>query len=198
MAAILERERHIKYWKRCHATFLPAPYMSNDSIRLTLACFIISSLDLLKSPLTKDERASIRKWVLSLQHPDGGFCGSSTHAQGDKGTANLAATFFALVLLALAAGEDENDRKTAFSGVRRKKTLAWLKKLQQANGAFGQLIWEGESMGGTDMRHCYMAAGIRWMLRGENDAKDIDVERLRECIQQSRVSGRAWHNETQH
>lgn len=191
--AALDRERHIKYWKRCHGTFLPAPYTSNDSSRLTLACFIVSSLDLLQSPLTPNDRAAIRRWVLSLQHPDGGFCGSSTHVQQQHGTANLAAAFFALVLLGLAAGDDPQERKAAFAGVKRKRLLRWLKKLQQPDGAFGQLIWEGESVGGTDMRHCYMAAGIRWMLRGnvaEGDeawVDDIDVAKLRQCIQNSRV-----------
>lgn len=190
--ALLQTERHVKYWKRCHSSYLPAPYVAADSTRLTLACFIISALDLLRSPLSADERRSIRRWVLSLQHPDGGFCGSSTHAhngaQAEKGTANLAATFFALVLLALAAGDRAEEKRMAFDGVKRKKLLLWLRRLQADNGSFGQVIWEGEPAGGDDVRHGYMAAGIRWMLRGDVKkgekgwVEDIDVDALRKCV----------------
>lgn len=196
-AAELQTQRHVKYWKRCHTSYLPAPYLAADSIRLTLACFIISSLDLLNSPITVEERQSIRKWVLSLQHPDGGFCGSSTHAyeghHAAKGTANLAATYFALVLLALAAGDDREEQARAFDRVKRKKLLLWLKKLQSDDGTFGQVLWDGAPAGGNDVRHGYIAAGIRWMLRGEckpNDpswVEDFDVDRLREAVRRSQT-----------
>ncbi|EGX90423.1 geranylgeranyl transferase beta subunit, putative [Cordyceps militaris CM01] len=189
----LDVDRHIKYWKRCHGTFLPAPYTSNDSTRLTLACFIISSLDLLQSPLTPPERAAIRTWVLSLQHPDGGFCGSATHAPtgASAGDANLAATFFALVLLALAAvgTGSEKDEQNAFAGVRRKRLLRWLKRLQRnEDGAVAQMLWEGEPVGGHDVRNSYMAAGIRWMMRGNVQmgdggwVEDLDIKRWTEFI----------------
>lgn len=190
--ATLQTERHIKYWKRCHSSYLPAPYVAADSTRLTLACFIICALDLLHSPLSTDERRSIRKWVLSLQHPDGGFCGSSTHAHdgalAEKGTANLAATYFALVLLALAAGDTQEQQRMAFDGVKRKKLLIWLRRLQSTNGSFGQVVWDGEPAGGDDVRHGYMAAGIRWMIRGDIKkgdkgwVEDIDVGALKKTV----------------
>lgn len=196
-ASVLQRERHIKYWKRCHKSYLPAPYISNDSIRLTLACFIISSLDVLKEPLTTQERLSIRRWVLSLQHPNGGFCGSSTHSHSGNlshaGTANIAATYFALILLALAAGDSESEQLGAFEGVQRRKTLLWLKKLQFEDGGFGQLLWDGKPVGGNDVRHRYLAAGIRWMLRGDpkkGDAawvQDIDTAKLEDSIRKLQV-----------
>lgn len=182
----LDVERHIKYWKRCHGSYLPAPYTANDSTRLTLACFIVSSLDLLRSPLTGEERAAIRAWVLSLQHPDGGFCGSATHAPAgaSAGDANLAATFFALVLLALAAVGGRQE-ESAFSGVKRTRLLRWLRRLQRKeDGAVGQMLWEGEPVGGHDVRNSYMAAGIRWMLRGDVEkgdegwVEDLDLEKL--------------------
>ncbi|CEJ93743.1 hypothetical protein VHEMI09313 [[Torrubiella] hemipterigena] len=193
----LQIQRHVKYWKRCHTSYLPAPYLSADSIRLTLACFIVSSLDILNAPITAEERQSIRKWVLSLQHPDGGFCGSSTHAhdghQASKGTANLAATYFALVLLALAAGDDEQEQARAFDQVKRKKLLLWLKKLQSEDGTFGQVLWDGAPAGGNDVRHGYIAAGIRWMLRGDVEqgspawVQDFDVDRLREAVRRAQT-----------
>lgn len=195
--SVLQIQRHVKYWKRCHTSYLPAPYLSADSIRLTLACFIVSSLDLLKEPITAEERQSIRKWVLSLQHPDGGFCGSSTHAhdghQASQGTANLAATYFALVLLALAAGDDEQEQARAFDQVKRKKLLLWLKKLQSEDGTFGQVLWDGAPAGGNDVRHGYIAASIRWMLRGDvkEDSpawvQDFDVDRLREAVRRAQT-----------
>jgi geranylgeranyl transferase type-1 subunit beta len=172
---LLDKQQHIKYWQRCHKTYLPSPYTAYDSTRLTFACFTISALDLLSGPLTHTERAAIRRWVLSLQHPEGGFCGSSTHAlpaqEAYKGTANIAATFFALVLLGLAA-DGEDEARTAFSGVDRVRLLKWLIKLQRKDGSFGQVFWDGKILGGRDMRHSYLASCIRWMLRG--DVKEGD------------------------
>nr|RBQ88637.1 hypothetical protein FVER53263_05807 [Fusarium verticillioides] len=172
---LLDKQQHIKYWQRCHKTYLPSPYTAYDSTRLTFACFTISALDLLSVPLTHTERAAIRWWVLSLQHPEGGFCGSSTHAlpaqEAYKGTANIAATFFALVLLGLAA-DGEDEARTAFSGVDRVRLLKWLNKLQRKDGSFGQVFWDGKILGGRDMRHSYLASCIRWMLRG--DVKEGD------------------------
>ncbi|KAK1241308.1 hypothetical protein MKX08_001282 [Trichoderma sp. CBMAI-0020] len=163
----------------------------NDSTRLTFAFFIISALDILSVPLTAEDRAAVRTWVLSLQHPDGGFCGSPGHAltgeNASKGSANIAATFFALILLGMAA-ETEEEQRSAFAGVDRKAVLLWLKKLQRSDGSFGQVMWEGEPTGGRDTRHSYLASSIRWMLRGsvergdENWVEDIDVEKMTEYI----------------
>ncbi|KAJ4200247.1 geranylgeranyl transferase type-1 subunit beta [Fusarium falciforme] len=179
-ASSLHKQKHIKYWQRCHKTYLPSPYTAYDSTRLTFASFTISALDLLDAPLTTSDRAAIRRWVLSLQHPDGGFCGSSTHAlQGQdasKGTANIAATFFALILLGVAA-ENEDEASAAFKDVDRTKLLRWLKGLQREDGSFGQNIWDGEIVGGRDMRHSYLASCIRWMLRGDvKEGEDAWVE----------------------
>ena len=184
---VLDKARHIKYWQRCHSTYLPSPYTANDSTRVTFAYFIVSALDLLSVPLSAKDRSSIRAWVLGLQHPDGGFCGSPTHAfvgqDAVKGSANLAATFFALLLLA-AAAETEAEARAAFAGVRRGKLLRWLRRLQREDGSFGQVLWEGEAVGGRDMRHSYLASCVRWMLRGEAQPgedgweEDINVDKL--------------------
>lgn len=193
----LDKTRHIKYWQRCHNTFLPSAYTSNDSTRLTFAFFIISALDLLSVPLTASDRAAARAWVLSLQHPDGGFCGSPTHSltgeNASKGSANIAATFFALIILGLVA-ESEEEQRSAFAGVDRKALLLWLKKLQRSDGSFGQVLWEGEPTGGRDMRHSYLASIIRFMLRGsvpegdENWVEDIDTEGMIEYIRSVQVT----------
>ncbi|KAM0339910.1 hypothetical protein ACHAPU_010742 [Fusarium lateritium] len=183
----LDKQQHIKYWQRCYKTYLPSPYTAYDSTRLTFACFTVSALDLLSVPLSPSDRAAIRRWVLSLQHPEGGFCGSSTHVlpgqEAFKGTANIAATFFALILLGLAA-ENEDEARSAFKGVDRTRLLKWLRALQRKDGSFGQNFWNGEIVGGRDMRHSYLASCIRWMLRGdvkEGDGEwveDLDIEEM--------------------
>lgn len=195
-ASSLHKQKHIKYWQRCHKTYLPSPYTAYDSTRLTFATFTISALDLLDAPLTPSDRAAIRRWVLSLQHPDGGFCGSSTHAlQGQdasKGTANIAATFFALILLG-AAAENEDEASAAFKDVERTKLLRWLKGLQREDGSFGQNVWDGKIVGGRDMRHSYLASCIRWMLRGDvkegEDAwvEDVNIDEMVAHIRRGQV-----------
>ncbi|PHH92171.1 hypothetical protein CDD83_8557 [Cordyceps sp. RAO-2017] len=198
-ASALDKARHVKYWQRCHSTYLPSAYTANDSSRLTFSCFIVSALDLLSVPLSARDRSAIRSWVLSLQHPDGGFCGSSTHAlpgqDAVKGSANLAATFFALLLLATAAADDDADEaRAAFAGVHRTRLLRWLRKLQRPDGSFGQVLWDGEPVGGRDMRHSYLASCIRWMLRGQmrqDDDRawedDIDVDGMVSHIRQGQT-----------
>lgn len=190
----LDREKHAKYWKRCYSSFLPYQYTASESTRLMWASFIVSAHDLLSLPLDTAERERVRVWVLGLQHPDGGFCGSPTHLppgaavdgrwrDGDRGHANLAATFFALVTLAIVADKDsESEVRSAFVGVNRGRLLRWLRRLQRDDGSFGQYLWDGEAVGGSDTRHSYLACSIRWMLRGhveEGDAaweQDIDVD----------------------
>lgn len=182
----LDKQRHAKYWQRCYSAYLPSPYTSSESTRLMWASFIISAHDLLSIPFSPAERARIRTWILGLQHQDGGFCGSPTHfppegTDGSKGHANLAATFFALITLAIAA-EGEDEVRNAFAGVNRRKLLSWLRRLQREDGSFGQHLWDGKPVGGADTRHSYLACSIRWMLRGDvkegEDAwvEDMDVE----------------------
>lgn len=189
---LLDKERHIKYWRRCHKSFLPTQYTSADSTRLMFACFVICALDLLEAPLTAADRAAIRTWVLPLQHPDGGFCGSPTHAlpgqDAPRGHANLAATFFALVLLA-AAADGEEEASAAFSGVNRTRLLRWLRKLQREDGSFGQNLWDGQAVGGSDMRHSYLASCVRWMLGGgARDGEDLDLETMIAHVRRGQVS----------
>ncbi|KAI8958384.1 terpenoid cyclases/Protein prenyltransferase [Daldinia sp. FL1419] len=204
----LDTARHIRYWQRCFRSVLPHHYVSNDSIRLTLGFFIVAALDLLsssssyssppKDPLkssliSREDRTRLRDWVLSLQHPQGGFCGSPHHVLPAKYTtkwdaisnsesaldpanANIAATYFALLLLGILA---EDDGFSAFEGINRIKTLRWLKSLQRDDGSFGEIIDEdGYVGGGRDMRYCYLAATIRWALAGAGSEEDFNVDAL--------------------
>lgn len=182
---VLLRDRHIKYWLRCAKTFLPEAYTSNDSNRMTLAFFIVSALDLLDlldSKINQEERHSWTSWIYSCQLDGGGFRGfTGTKIDNDVRTpenqhwdpANVPATFFALVTL-IVLGDD-------LSRVRRRECLEWLPKVQRENGSFGETLGEIESNEGvSDLRFCFCAAGVRYILRGSRgiDVKDIDVGRL--------------------
>ncbi|KAK3303090.1 terpenoid cyclases/protein prenyltransferase alpha-alpha toroid [Chaetomium strumarium] len=167
-----------------------------------------------KPLIAPGDRRKIRQWVLSHQQPGGGFAASSslvfpvkgyeqwqseTGAQEDvegPGLANLPATLFALQILALLA--DENDEAGAFSGVDRVQTLRWLRRLQRQDGSFGEVLklLPGHGWfigGGYDMRYCYIAAAIRWVLRGDvregepGWVEDFDTERLAEYILSSQT-----------
>ena len=194
----LDKERHIKYWQRCLKSYLPTQYTSNDSNRMTLGFFILSALDLLGAgadTFSEKERANTRDWILQCQHPSGGFCASPNHkfpesyyvdagfGKQQMDPANLPATFFAILSLTFVAGLD---------GINRYACLKWLKSLQREDGSFGELITqEGEIKGGSDMRHCQVAAAVRWMLNGETEVSrevDIDVEALVNHIQSGQVS----------
>ena len=193
----LEKEQHVKYWLRCLRTLLPTAYTSTDSSRMTLGFFILLALDLLDIDApSAEERSNIKDWILKCQHPNGGFCGSPNHKYPDayyvdvgKGQrlmdpANMPATYFAILSLSFVGD---------FEHVLRTKCLRWLKTLQREDGSFGELITEdGMIQGGRDMRYCYVATAIRWMLRGdglteEEKEDDIDVEELVNHIRSGQV-----------
>lgn len=98
--------------------------------------------------------------------------------------ANLPATFFAILSLSFV-GDLEN--------IKREKCLGWLETLQRKDGSFGELVTEdGSIKGGRDMRYCYVATAIRWMLRGdelsgEETEGDIDVDKLVNHIRSGQV-----------
>ncbi len=196
---VLLRDRHIKYWLRCAKTFLPEVYTSNDSNRMTLAFFIVSALDLLDllhSQIDTSERDCWRNWIYSCQLDSGGFRGfSGSKISQDVRSldnqhwdpANVPATFFALVTL-LILGDD-------LSRVRRRECLTWLPKVQRKNGSFGETLGEHESIeGGSDLRFCCCAAGVRHILRGSQvtDVQDFDVDRLVMYIANCQVCQRAY------
>ena len=102
-------------------------------------------------------------------------------------SANIAATFFALLLLAMTSAQSPS---AAFARVNRKATLRWLKTLQRPDGSFGEVVdADGIISGGRDMRYCYFASAIRWCLRDpdathdQHDAAlDFDTDRLVQYI----------------
>ena len=200
-APIFNRERHIKYWLRCLKTLLPRGYMPYDANRMMLAAFIVSALDLLSvldERTTLEERQGYVDWIYSCQHPDGGFRafnGTDTHvsSQSDReghtdkrntwDPANIAGTFFALAAL-LVLGDN-------FKRVRRKATLRWLHKLQLQDGSLAEVGNATGSLGdGQDVRFCYLALLVRWILRRDeldSDIPDLDTERLVRFLLASQV-----------
>jgi geranylgeranyl transferase type-1 subunit beta len=190
----LNHSKHINYWRRNLKTFLPHHYIGNDSIRMTLAFFILSAADILgdlETALSAEERQGFIEWVYRCQLPEGGFRPSPGTDFGSQRNvenavwdpAHIPGTFFALLVLALL--EDDLSR------VKRKEILIWLNKMQKANGGFGETLGENDSVeGGNDSRFGFMATGIRWILRGNvegpvDDVPDINVDKLVHCIQVS-------------
>lgn len=217
---MLDIDRHLKYWKMCLRAPLPVHYLSNDGNRMALAYFIINAISILTPPSSQrtplippQERAKLRQWVLSHQQPGGGFAPTPSlvfplkgyeHWEAETGAedmegagiANLAGTLFALQLLALLA--DEDDEAGAFNGVDRVQTLRWLRRLQREDGSFGEVLKQLPGRGwfiggGYDMRYCYIAASIRWMLRGDVKqgepgwVEDFDTRGMAEYILRSQV-----------
>lgn len=193
----LTKERHIKYFLRCLKTQLPHQYTTGDSGRILLGFFIIAGLDLLgalQEVTTPAERKSYINWLYLCQHPQGGFRGFTGTKFGDENhtaenkawdPAHLPATFLALQTL-LILGDD-------LSRVKRKECLEWLPRLQRHDGSFGDLLGVGDKVsGGQDLRFCYCAAGIRFLLRGPKgidveDVRDIDVGKLVDYVQSCQV-----------
>ncbi|PNS17783.1 hypothetical protein CAC42_3178 [Sphaceloma murrayae] len=186
----LDSKRHTKYFLRCLKTFLPQPYTSNDSNRLSLAFFIVAGLDILgtlEDNTTPQERADYTDWIYRNQHPKGGFRAFPGTYFGDLGNdenarwdpANLPATYFALCLLLIL----DDD----FSRLKRRECLTWLPQLQRADGSFGETVVDGLVHGGSDSRFGYCASGVQYILAGTSHAIQrqeggIQVDKLVECI----------------
>ncbi|OCK83935.1 geranylgeranyl transferase type I beta subunit [Lepidopterella palustris CBS 459.81] len=187
----LNHSRHINYWRRCLKTYLPYQYTSNDSNRMSLAFFIVSALDVLgnlETGITPGEREGYINWIYHCQHPEGGFRAFPATDFGELRNennkawdpANVPATFFALLMLAIFG--DDLER------VKRRECLEWLTRMQRPDGSFGETIGEnGRIEGGNDIRFGYTGTGIRWILRGSvegpvDGVSDINVDKLVECI----------------
>ncbi|KAK6436254.1 geranylgeranyl transferase type-1 subunit beta [Oleoguttula sp. CCFEE 5521] len=192
-----DKPRHIKYWTRCLKTLLPSMYTSNDSNRMYLAYFILSACDILGvlfTLTTAEEREGYLTWIYHCQHPNGGFRmwpgtdfgehSSVANAKWDP--ANGPATYFALASLLIL--RDDLQR------VKRHRTLSWIRKLQHADGSFGETIVDGRIEGGHDPRLAYCATGVRYILRGleaDKDAvdgttgSDINIDALVDSIQRA-------------
>ncbi|KAK8113763.1 prenyltransferase and squalene oxidase [Apiospora kogelbergensis] len=190
----LQKARHVQYFQRCYTTVLPSIYTSMDSNRLLLGYFTLAGLDLLSSAssaspsaneasapptpqslIPASDRLQLRDWPDTVKR--GWDEAVSYPAASDTENASLPGTYFALLTLGLLANDDASSVATAFRGVDRIGTLQWIKRLQRPDGSFGEVVnADGSISGGRDMRYCYMAATIRWALRGNEAGKDLDID----------------------
>ena len=187
--AVFQKARHVKYWLRCLKTLLPTAYTPNDSQRMTFAFFTLSALDLLSAldnHTTTEEREGYVDWIYRCQHTNGGFKGFTGADAGGESCwdpANLAATFFALASLMVLG--DDMDR------VKKSACVEWVRRLQRHDGSFGEALGKnGNIEGEGDIRHCYLAAAVRWILRRGatvEDTGDIDREGLARYVLRSVV-----------
>ncbi|KAF2280822.1 geranylgeranyl transferas-like protein type i beta subunit [Westerdykella ornata] len=194
VGTILHFPRHVKYWRRNLKTHLPTYYTENDTNRMMLAFFTLSAEEILgdlDAALSPEERQGYIDWIYHCQLPEGGFRSSPATdlgtARDDKNAVwdppELSGTFGALLSLAIL-GDD-------LQRVKRKGILRWLSAMQRPDGSFGQILedYGRPPEGGYDPRFCYMAAGIRWILRSNVEGPvegvpDIDVDKLVQCIRE--------------
>lgn len=175
---------HIRYWMRCLKTLLPTGYQEQDSSRIILGFFILSSLDILgglDQHITSEERTSFITFIYRCQHPGGGFRsfpgtdfgdGHRTKENRRWDPANVAGTYFALAAL-LILGDD-------LSKVNRKEILSWIRNLQREDGSFGEIASGGDAIveGGQDVRFCFLAVLICVLLGEQRGSSRHDIESI--------------------
>ena len=148
----LDVAKHTKYFERCFRAQLPGHYVATEGNRMYLGFLTLNAIDLLTPRHTPDdgprgikippdERRRLRRWILSCQSPTGGFCGSPSLVfrspdhdiyydleLGRENFASIAATAFALQMLALLADDDEyqeaNSRDRRLDGNKDPETDA--------------------------------------------------------------------------
>ncbi|CAN8005327.1 unnamed protein product [Ixodes hexagonus] len=187
------RSQHVRFFQRC-LKVLPCafamlddirrvcqPHLSSFAVRMTIAYFAVSGLDLLNELDQIEDRKIIIEWIYSLQVlPDSkgrnvhrcGFRGSQANGccSGDSNSASSAHTFdsghiamtYTALLTLVILGDD-------LSRVDKAAVLHGLKSLQQREGGFSALIDGSED----DMRFVYCASAICYMLR---DWSGMDVD----------------------
>ncbi|CAG8482797.1 6958_t:CDS:2, partial [Scutellospora calospora] len=186
-----DRDKAIGYFKRC-LEFLPKPYESNDTHRMTLAFYSLSGLDLLGALETEFTQERINNWInwIYAQQilPDENnpelnericgfrgspFSGLPYNPNGSRASrlpfdaSNLAMTYTALTSL-LILGDD-------LSRVDKSAIINAMKYLQNKDGSFTQTYQGMES----DMRFVYCACAISYIL---NDFSGINVDKAIEYI----------------
>ncbi|KAF0408180.1 Geranylgeranyl transferase type-1 subunit beta [Gigaspora margarita] len=191
---VFDRDKTIGYFKRC-LEFLPKPYESSDTHRMTLAFYSLSGLDLLGVLETEFTQERINNWIdwIYAQQilPDENnpelnericgfrgspFSGLPYNPNGCRASrlpfdaSNLAMTYTALTSL-LILGDD-------LSRVDKSAIINAMKYLQKDDGSFTQTYQGMES----DMRFVYCACAISYML---NDFSGINIDKVVQYIKES-------------
>lgn len=176
----LAKIQHAKYFKR-FLNILPNQAAVHDSIRLTIAFFALSGLDVLNSlePIDDKKRSEAIEWIYRLQvtgaGPRSGFQGSTSvpNEASKYQIGHLAMTYLGLASL-ITLGDDLGrvDKSSIIEGVRA---------CQNEDGSFAAILTGSES----DMRFVYCACCISAIL---NDWSGVDKRKAIEYIRQSIVS----------
>lgn len=184
-------EKHANYFRLCLKS-MPAKAQSEDSNKLALIYFTVHCLALLGRLEQEIDREAAVADIYAYLIPsyDGeisGFRSSQTFALDEKNAdydlPNLLATFFALATL--LAFEEDFSKKLDRDRIMRFVSRCQIKEGEN-KGSFRPVIDpEGQPWGGSDLRLCYIAAGIRKMLGYDKLANrpfDIDVSSLEAFI----------------
>ncbi|KAM7285872.1 geranylgeranyl transferase type-1 subunit beta [Ixodes scapularis] len=183
------RSHHVRYFQRC-LKVLPCAFATLDDVRMTIAYFAVSGLDLLNAFDEIEDPNTIIEWIYSLQVlPDSkgtnvhrcGFRGSQANGccNGDGDSAgtshefdsgHIAMTYTALLTLVILG--DDLSRVDKFALLRA------LKALQKKTGSFSASVNGSED----DMRFVYCASAICYMLHDWSgmDADDT-LQFIRNC-----------------
>ncbi|WJX81087.1 protein geranylgeranyltransferase type I [Trifolium repens] len=183
METTIDKDLHVTFTHMMYH-LLPNPYESQEINHLTLAYFVISSIDILDS-LHLVAKEAVVNWVLSFQVRPGttddpnngqfyGFHGSRTSQYPpDKNgvfrhnNSHLASTYCALSILKIV-GYD-------LSSLDSESISTSMKNLQQPDGSFMPILTGGE----TDLRFVYCAAAICFML---DNWSGMDKEKVKNYI----------------
>lgn len=161
----LTASKHVSFLLRC-LRMLPAPYTSADDQRMTLGYFALAGLDLLHAThkVALDEARELVDWVYDQQAPEGGFRGSPSTpftpaTAGRVGSANIAMTYSALLILAILRDD--------YTRLDRGALLRYIAALQSASGGFAAELPPKDREvreADTDPRFTYCAVAVCAML----------------------------------
>lgn len=180
-------EKHANYFRLCLHS-MPEKAQSEDANKLALIYFAVHGLALLgkldKAVDRESAIADVYSYLIPSSDPEiQAFRSSPTLALKEGSNQfdlpNLLATFFALATL-LAFEEDYSKK------LDRDKIMRFLSRCQltegENKGSFRPVLdSDGQPWGESDLRLCYMAAGIRKMLGydiapGANDINLVSLE----------------------
>ncbi|GAU17803.1 hypothetical protein TSUD_171920 [Trifolium subterraneum] len=162
METTIDKDLHVTFTHMMYH-LLPNPYESQEINHLTLAYFVISSIDILNS-LHLVEKEAVVNWVLSFQVRPGT---TDDPNNGMQMKFHLASTYCALSILKIVGYDLSNLDSESMS--------TSMKNLQQPDGSFMPILTGGE----TDLRFVYCAAAICFML---DNWSGMDKEKVKDYI----------------
>lgn len=179
-----EKDKHINYFRNC-LNCLPFHYLEVETNKINFLYFVVSALDILKSPDLIDKKSIIDfiyRHQLKSTCEESGFLGSLFIGKRDENGfvnqacgsrylfGNLAMTYTALATLRIL----DDD----FSRVDRDIMISSVKSLQNDDGSF-----KSSRYGESDMRFLYCACAISHLL---SDWSGVDkskaVSYIKKCF----------------